>query len=147
MTLKTQKTPPSPPTFSWLFKAYFNDGSMIQQTAEDALPDSNQYKEVLDRLDDLIVFKLVHIDGKQSALVDLMTGNFAVNSTPICIHNQMFDPTKYKLDLVYHRERREQQTQDTATGQVEEKSFINRYFIGWKTQVNGKDKQVTLAVG
>lgn len=140
-----QKTPPQ---FRWLFIADFSDGSELKQTPEDVLPDSNQFKGVVERLDDLKAFSLAHVDRTQLVTVDLVTGNFIVNGTPVCIHNQRFDPSRYKLELVYFREKVESQTRSVRSSEVlEEQSFVSRYFIGWKTTVNGKDKQVTLAVG
>lgn len=137
----------APQPFSWQFTAVFRDGSKVVQDPNDHGPDTNSFKLVLDRLDDLVTFELNHIDGQQQVFVDLMSGNFMVNNTPIAIHNQRFEPQMYKLELVYFREKREEQTLNAKAETVSQKSYVNRYFIGWKTEVNGKDKQVTLAVG
>ncbi len=88
-------------------------------------------------------------------MVDLRNGAFLINGTAINIHNQYFEPEKYPLELVYFRETRvEQEKKGTVQedGSVLEeiigmRHYVNRYFIGWRTEVNGKNKQVTLAVG
>lgn len=146
----------TPEPFRWLFIAHFNDGSIIEQTPDDIKPDSNQFKPVLERQEDLVAFELKRVDSDEIVTVDLQTGAFIVNGTPFNAHEQNFEPTNHKLRLVYYRERREQAS---AVGAVEEdgslsysniipeRSYINRYFIGWQTTVRGKNKQVTLAVG
>lgn len=139
--------PPQPLPFNWHFIATFKDGSKFFQDPLDYQPDRSSFKTVLERIDDVVCFELKHIDGKQEVLVDLISGNFMVNDTPLAIHNQKFEPQNYKLELVYFREKREQITQNVKTGELTDpKSFVNRYFIGWKTTVNGEEKQVTLAV-
>lgn len=147
------------PHLSWLFVAYFKDGSHILQTQEDQSSTSetgSAFTDVMAHFDDLVAFELRHEDGDKVVTVDLKTGNFVVNGIPICIHNQYFEAEKYDLKLIYFRENRVDQKQ-TATVQpdlsVETEDigtfihYVNRYFIGWETTVNGKNKQATLAVG
>lgn len=151
MPLQTAQTTREPLT--WLFQAQFPDGSIIKQDLEDTCKSRDDgtgsaFSDVLDHAGKLKSFGLFHTDSKQYVWLDLETGNFMVNGTPICLHNQNFEPQKYELELIYFRETRVEVTQ-TKEGDVvgEPRHFVNRYFIGWQTTVNGKPKQVTLAVG
>lgn len=137
--------------FQWLFKAEFADGHVIEQDLDDTCHSRDDgtgsaFSDVL-AYGRPVAFSLHHVDGIQMAGVDLKTGNFVVNNTPICIHNQNFEPQKYELELVYFRETRAEATMNPDQEIVGTRHFVNRYFIGWQTQVNGKNKQVTLAVG
>lgn len=147
------------PHLSWLFVAYFKDGSHILQTQEDKSTTSKSgsaFTDVMSNFDDLVAFELRHEDGDKVVTVDLVTGNFVVNGVPVCAHNQYFEAEKYPLKLVYFRENRVEQHQ-TATIQPDMSvqtedvgtptHYVNRYFIGWETTIMGKNKQVTLAVG
>lgn len=138
--------------FSWLFIAQFADGSEVKQDADDTCHSRSDgtgsaFSDVLAK-GEPVSFGLYNVDGKQYVWVDLKSGNFVVNGTPICLHNQAFEPLKYQLELIYFRETRvtiEQKPDGSVIG--EPRHFVNRYFIGWKTLVNGKEKSVTLAVG
>jgi len=133
----------------WLFTAYFSDGSSIEQDQDDRCytrddGTGSTFTDVLAR-DDLVKFELTN--DESSVLVDLITGAFVVNGVPLHAHNQFFEPGKYPLELVYFRETRVDQVINSDGEQVSSKQYVNRYFVGWKTLVNGKYKQVTLAVG
>jgi hypothetical protein len=146
-----QTTPTTREPLQWLFKAEFPDGHMIEQDLDDTC--HSRTDGTGSAFSDVLAygkpkgFTLCHVDGKQYAYVDLLSGNFVVNGTPIAIHNQNFEPQKYELELVYFRETRVEQTVNREAEIVGTRHFVNRYFIGWQTQVNGKNKQVTLAVG
>lgn len=142
----------------WLFVATFADGTTIAQTQEDKSLTEEGKSAITDvwKRDDLVNFALHHVDGQQTVLVDLKVGYFVVNGVPVVAHNQYFEPERYPLELVYFREVRAHQdviatVQDDGSVDVgdphNQVSYINRYFLGWKTTVNGKDKQVTIAVG
>lgn len=155
MPLTSQETEREP--LRWLFAAHFKDGSELVQTQEDkstTKESGSAFTDVLARAEELVAFSL--FNGETEVLVDLITGNFVVNGVPVSIHNQYFNPEKYKLELVYFRETRVERVsqstiQEDSTVTEEQigdvRHYVNRYFIGWKTRVNGKDKQVTLAVG
>ncbi len=135
----------------WLFVAYFDDGSVIAQDQDDKCytrkdGTGSTFTDVLAK-EGLISFQLNHAEGLGTVTVDLITGAFVVNGTPIHAHNQFFEPKKYDLELVYFREARIDQVVNAQGEQVSLSHYTNRYFIGWKTNVHGKDKQVTLAVG
>lgn len=159
MTLKTQQNPqtkvkPEVVTrvdqeqLRWLFTAYYEDGTEITQTQEDKSVTGNgsAFTDVLDK-NGLVNFELKHVNGQESVLVDLVNGAFLINGTPVNAHNQYFEPGKYALELVYFRESRIEPEIDTTGKTVSVHQYVNRYFLGWKTVVNGKDKQVTIAVG
>lgn len=155
MTLTKTKALSKPKTIReplrWLFTAYFDDGSSIVQDQDDKCHTrkdgtGSTFTDVLTK-DGLVSFELNHDNGSESVMIDLTTGAFLVNGTPLHAHNQFFEPQKYKLELVYFRETRVDQQLDKLGNEVSVNQYTNRYFIGWKTQVNGKDKQVTIAVG
>lgn len=147
----------------WLFIAFFKDGSTINQTPLDRSYRHDENKEanpsaftdVLEREEDLVAFELHHIDGDKIASVYLDTGLFAVNGVPLQLHEQNFEPENHALKLVYFRENRIDRVingvvnEDMSVSQEDAgiRHYVNRYFIGWTTEVNGKEKQVTLAVG
>lgn len=153
MTLTAEKpqTKTTSPFITWLFVAYFEDGTVIGQTQEDKCTTrtdgtGSAFSDVLAK-DGLIKFALERVNEPESVVVDLITGEFSVNGTPVIAHNQFFEPQKYDLELVYFRETRVDQKVDSDGKRVSLEHYVNRHFIGWKTQVNGKEKQVTLAVG
>lgn len=153
------QTPATTPHLSWLFAAFFKEGAPVIQDQTDTpkeQPEGSAFTDVLARESDLTHFELHHEDGDKIVTVDLTTGAFIVNGVPLDLHNQNFEPSKYPLKLIYFRETRiEQTTRATVQedGTIKEvpvgdaRHYINRYFIGWETTVNGKNKQVTLAVG
>jgi len=148
----------------WLFVAFFANGYTIQQTHDDKCltrddGTGSAFTDVRERNErdhDLVAFELRHIDGDKAVMVDLKTGAFMANGIPMHLHNQNFDPTKYDLKLIYFRETRVDQNvkatilDDMSVSQKQIGDlhhYVNRYFIGWETEVNGKKKQQTLAVG
>lgn len=145
----------------WLFTAEFSDGTTIVQDQEDKCHTRDDgtgstFTDVLAREDELVAFHLHNVDGQQVASVDLLTGAFIVNGTPMHIHDQYFEPSKHKLRLIYFREARiendvhgvvEEDMTVTQTNGLNPRHYVNRYFIGWQTTIMGKNKQVTLAVG
>jgi hypothetical protein len=137
-------------SLQWLFTAYFQDGSEIAQTPEDRSVTNHgtAFTDVLRKEQDspLIRFELVHVDGQQVAYVDLRNGYFVVNGTPIIIHDQFFEADKHDLRLIYFRETRIVTNLD-EDGKTVNSHFVNRYFFGWQTTVDGKNIKHTLAVG
>lgn len=137
---------------NWLFTAHFSDETTLEQTLEDRCltrddGTGSAFTDVLAREDDLIAFELTNQETNESIMVDLKSGNFVVNGVPVCAHNQNFEPQNYPLKLVYFRETRVERVIDGKGEHVSSRHFVNRYFIGWETVVNGKNKQATLAVG
>lgn len=146
----TQTQPVDREPLTWLFAAHFEDGSIFRQPANDrsinhvegAEHNPSAFSDVLANKKKLEAFSLVSTDGKRTVSVSLITGEFFVDGLKIDAHNQHFEPSNYELELVYFRE-----TRVVTTGGQIERHFVNRYFIGWRTMVNNKPKQVTLAVG
>ena len=149
--------------FSWLFVAFFEDGTIIRQTEAVEQGHSMMIDVTAKQKESpLVAFELWHIDGDKKVTVDLKTGAFIVNGIPLQAQSDFafenpkpFDPSKHELKLEYWRTRREQLTQ-TATMQedgsvitesVQLPSQIDRYFVGWSTTIDGERKQAILAVG
>lgn len=149
--------------FRWLFTAEFQDGTTIEQDLDDTCKSrtdgtGSTFTDVLEKEKEspLVAFHMYHVSGKEAASVDLFTGAFVVNGTPLHAHNQYFEPHKYPLKLVYFRESRvDNDVKGTVLedGSVDQehglnpRHYVNRYFIGWTTELHGKNKQVTIAVG
>lgn len=140
--------------FSWLFRAQFADNKTIEQDPDDICitrsdGSGSAFTDVLEysKSAPLTSFGLQHVSNEEYVWVDMKTGIFVVNDTPIALHNQNFEPQNYKLEIVYFREQRVEQTIGARAQVLSTRHFTNRYFIGWRTMVNGKNKQVTLAVG
>ncbi len=142
--------------FRWLFVAHLKDGRKIEQSDKDHLPGSREFGDVLAVEKDLAAFELRHVDGKQSVAVDLVTGAFVVNGTPINIHDQTINPAIWNLRLIYFREVL-QEAQAEATVQedgkpkigniVPTRAYANRYFVGWQATYRGENIKYTVAVG
>lgn len=148
-TTQTISSVPMEP-LRWLFVAKFKDGEKIVQTQEDQSATrtdgtGSTFTDVLAREDDLVSFSL--FQGDDYVTVDLISGNFDVNGTPVCLHDQFFEPLHHKLRLIYFRETRIDSETDKDQNVVSMKHYVNRYFIGWQTTANGKNVKVTLAVG
>lgn len=142
------------PYLDWLFVAFYDDGNVVVQNQDDASKTGkgSTFTDVLAYPAKLTHFELRN--GKQAVTVDLATGNFIVNGTPLQIHNQHFDPSKYELELTYFRETKaELVVKGTVQedGSVEREDtkgapYVNRYFLGWQAD-DKKQTNVTLAVG
>lgn len=150
MPLKTTHLHKEPLT--WLFKAKFADEHLIEQDTKDTCHSrtdgsGSAFSDVLAYPEKLVGFGLYNTDERQYVWIDLITGNFIVNGTIVCAHNQRFDPMKYELELIYFRETKAQITQDQRGKVISTRHFASRYFLGWKTKVQRAEKQITLAVG
>lgn len=155
-----QKTKTSKLKLNWLFRAYYDDNHIIEQTPEDKCLTRNDgtgsaFTDVLSyEKGKLVGFMIFNDKTDESVYIDLTTGVFMVNGADVAAHNQEFDPTKYDLELVYFRETRVdrdstvtvQEDRSLKESGVTMRHYVNRYFIGYKTTVNGRSKQVTLAV-
>jgi hypothetical protein len=158
---KVRKLSGDNPTLSWLFAAFFEDGDVIIQRQEDEIGHSKMIDvHAKARKSPLVAFELRHTDGKQAVTVDLKTGAFIVNGTPLEAQSDFnfdkgkhFNPSKHNLELAYWREKCEQANvsakveddMSVSTDVTQLPSYINRYFIGWTCKA--EDKQAILAVG
>lgn len=135
----------------YLFIAEYDDGTIFVQPEHDRTRDHNPKAEHnksayydIDH-DKLIRFALVPNTGKIEApviVVDLRDGHYEVGGVPFVAAEQNFVATK-KLELVFFREVQLQKGEED--GVPFERHFINRYFVGWKTNQNGK--AVTSLIG
>lgn len=160
MNADTEKIAIQREPLRWLFVAHFSDGTQIVQDQEDKCltrtdGTGSAFTDVIAREDELVSFDLIHVNGEEITSVDLKTGAFVINGTPIHVHDQYFDPSTKDLRLVYFRENR---IDDNVLGEVQKNGVVsqelisrlhytNRYFIGWQTTVGNKNKQSTIAVG
>lgn len=138
--------------FSWLFTAYFNDGSKIEQTQEDKCLSRTDgtgscFTDVLERQDDLIGFMLYNEKENRAIMMDLITGNFMVNGVPVAIHDQDIDPEQHKLRIIYFRENRVERDLNIEGEPTRERMYTNKYYMGWQTTIDGKNYKYTMAVG
>jgi hypothetical protein len=133
-------------SLSYLFEAHLNDGSVIQQTPEDVSktdPDRSAYYDVIQRLSDVQVFGL--FNDNHTYVVDLRDGHFEVDGVPLNVGSEEdieLMPDQ-KFELVYFR----RHMHVTAVGAQlpVELSHSVEYFLGWTTEVNGKQIRRTIS--
>jgi hypothetical protein len=135
----------------WEFVAEYANGDLILQEDDSCLTredgTGSRFTDVLANPEKLVSFHLANNATDEVVSVDLLTGAFVVNGTPVHIHEQNFEPIEHELSLVYFRETRIEQMNNAKEEVIGERHFTNRYFIGWTAEVNGTTKQATLAVG
>lgn len=144
------------PKLKYLFTATFQDGTVIQQDEQDKSPNDpegkkSQFWDVLEyeKHSPLIKFslkkKILGLAANEAS-VDLLTGKFSINGTEFDVADQNFVITQ-PLRIVYFRETQKQQDVHVKTHTViEERHFINRYFIGWQTTWLGKNYQCAIGI-
>jgi hypothetical protein len=149
------------PKLDILFKAIFEDGTAIEQTAADVSPTDptrSAFYDVMLRLNEIALFALFK-DGKQVACADLRSGLFDVGGTVFSAHPQHFIPTT-PLELVYFRDTRVDSTVESTMSdgpkflrrwsqpkEVSRKHFVAAYYIGWHAKDNkGHDTKVTIGI-
>ncbi|HYD35550.1 MAG TPA: hypothetical protein VD999_05760 [Vitreimonas sp.] len=140
----------------YLFTAFFEDGHVISQTPEDVSTiDPEKRSAFFDVLEyekksKLMAFNLLNPVLKEYIEVNLNTGEFDVHGIKINIADQNFEPTE-PLRLVYFRETRIESDVKMIAGQKDDllaqRFYVNNYFIGWQTTVDGKNVQRTIALG
>ncbi len=139
----------------YLFTAFFEDGTVIEQTSQDKSivePLKSAFYDVLEyeKKSPLKSFLLTHYDNVENyVLVNLKDGTFNVNGQPIEIADQNFLPeTPFKL--IYFRETRIEIDLSKQVGKEdeakEERFYINRFFIGWQSTWKNQNYQRTIAV-
>lgn len=132
---------------SWLFSAFFEDGSIISQDLKDKSEKNEQKSAFYDVLEkqkesNLNQLSLVDRDGN-IIIVDFRHGRFFVNGVDFSIEGQDEELTDRKV--IYFREALQHQ----VVGQEEqEPPYINRYFIGYEGKNSeGKVVQKVVNVG
>lgn len=139
----------------YLFTAYFEDGTLIDQGDDKSLLDEkrSRFFDVLEyeKTSKLVRFSLISAEVGEGILtdeysVDLTTGVFSVNGVEFEACDQNFIPTE-PLRIVYFRETRVEKNVMTTTGKViSERFYVNKYYIGWQTTYNGTNYQRTIAI-
>lgn len=154
-TLISQTTP----DLLWLFSAHFADGTVIVQDASDTVstpdgqalkPDGSAFTDVRAALtrSPLSFFELHHTESDQCVTVDLVRGTFMINGTAFEAHDRNFDPEQHALELVYVRDVMiERLCSADALTTLSVRHYVHRYHLGWKCDVDGVEKKVTIAVG
>lgn len=148
----------STPDLNWLFSAHFADGTVLVQDQADTAttpegkalqPNGSAFTDVRAALtkSPLAFFELHHVERDETVTVDLVTGAFAMNGIPFEAHVENFDPSLYQLELCYWRQVRAERTVGADDTVLSERHYVNRYYLGWSTTVDGVEKQVTIAVG
>lgn len=143
------------PKLKYLFTATFQDGTVIEQGDDKSLIDpegkKSRFFDVLEyeKKSPLIKFSLKHTIlglAANEVSVDLVTGKFSMNGSEFDVADQNFIATE-PLRIVYFRETQKQQDVHVKTHTiVEERHFINRYFIGWQTTWLGKNYQCVIGI-
>lgn len=157
------------PTLSYRWIAEYSDGETLEQPEDDrsqmvALDEATghqptAYRDIdQSRLVRFYLFGTQPDNQHQRFMVDLTDGHFEHNGTPFIIHPQMLDATTLfipeRLQLVYFREVRvdtqmnasvDNQGNPTYTA-GDSNHYINRYFMGWRTNIKGKDHTHTIGI-
>lgn len=138
----------------YLWTATFEDGTEIVEPADDRYSKlaegedgPSAFRDVLDKQEQskLVTFHLTNVETGDKIGVDLETGQFAINGVAFDAHEQNLDAAHKELQIVFHREVREDTVaRQTDLSTVSKTHYINRYFIGW--QVKGENITQTVAV-
>ena len=136
MAITAQREP-----LEYLFEANFDDGTAIQQTQADesVTGKGSAFTDVLNK-EGLWLFSVRNTHSGSGVSVDMQSGTFMVNGQMLQLHDQYFDPSPHELKLIYFRE-----THVTRTGD-DVRQYVNRYFVGWETIVEGKKHKAVMAV-
>lgn len=125
------------------FEADFKDGTTYTQGDDDASIDTegkNAFYDILQRMDDVLVFRIVDDNGSVAS-VDLSTGGFTINNVSFTAHDQFYQP-EAPMKLIYFKEMHQKFTPDENGGMTHLGGYVNRYFIGWETTGHDKIKTV-----
>ena len=136
-------------TLKYLFVAYFDDGSIFEQTQDDISltnPEKSRSYDVLNCGKKVVKFSLT--DGQHNWSIDLLDGHFEVDGMVFHATNTPL-PSRF-LQLVFFRSH--QVTQDVTYNkegeEVSRKDTGHKvtYFTGWQATVNGKNYQHVVGV-
>lgn len=139
------------------FKCIFRDGSIMEQTPEDVSvvdPSRNCFYDVMQEEEKRGGIKEFILEGQgHKYVVNLIDGHFQIDDgTVFYLHdgNDMgCAPIDCKLKLVQFRRRQEHQdiTYSLSTGavrQLGEHRSTAQQFLGWQTNINGKNFKHTI---
>lgn len=132
----------------YLFEAHFSDGSIIAQTPDDASeldPIRSTYYDVVQRLDDVVLFGLYDNDHKY--VVDLRDGHFEIDGVPFSAQ-PVSAPTILeggKFKLLYFRDHQQEIT--IRDGEPTPGVHYISFRFGWEyTDPHGKTYTQTLVI-
>ncbi len=129
----------------YLFKAFFNDETIIHQTPDDVSstnPSKSSYYDVAQRLEDVVYFGLY--SPEHTYLVDLQDGHFEIDGVSFFVQDPSNQPpSSYIKDrrLIYYRTVTKHFVGNTEVG-----SDPIEFVIGWQATVDGKNYQSTISV-
>lgn len=131
----------------YLFRAKFNDGTFFQQNSEDVSlkdPKRSAFTDLLEEQELHGGIKLFLLEGEgHTYLVDLKDGHFEIDGVPFSVGENMTLPNR---ELIYFRQHQHDTIVDMkmqSTGKGEHRLW---YFIGWQSNVGGKNYQQTINV-
>lgn len=131
---------------SFLFEAQFVNGDIYQQTTEDKSTTTegrNCFFDVLQRIDEVVIFGLFSNDCPDTWAVDLRTGTFHHNGVPFAAGDPSVTiPQDAKLRLVYFK-----RCGLTITPDGEQFEHPPVYHIGFQTNLaDGSNYKQTISV-
>lgn len=143
---------------TYLFRAYFSDGYVHEQTQDDAATlavSGTAFSDVLyvERLGNtLIAFSLADAEtGELIAAVHLDTGHMELGGNEFYAGVEGLDDPNVERRLIYFRQVQQIRSQEvnTATGEAvndwREETRI-RYVIGWQATIDGRNVQHVIAL-
>jgi hypothetical protein len=149
------KTTPNKLQYLWV--AELSDGSFIKQNPQDISevnPKENCYHDLLELLQnkkDLSIHRFSVVGKGNTITVDLITGVFYVNGLAVLLESDRLPSMPDKFNLIwYHQVTQETKVNyDTKTmmaTKTEDLPEYREYFIGWQTNIKGKNYQQKIAV-
>jgi hypothetical protein len=136
------------PELTYLFEADFSDGTTYHQGLEDTPINhdaGSAFTDVMARIDDVLRFHVVSLDGAKRATVDLVDGHFEVNGVAFTLHPATVLPKN--LRLIYFRETRVESTVNAKHEELSRRHYVARNCIGWQmTDAKGKNHQFMIGI-
>jgi hypothetical protein len=129
----------------YLIEATLNDGTVIQQTQDDkstTTEGKNTFYDVLQRIDDVIVFGVVSTDTAYTIGVNLIDGSF--NANGVRFEAWPTDAPVFPLDVKYRLVYFKRVSKTFQGAQEIGESIV--YNLGWQTTVDGKNFQQLVSV-
>lgn len=139
------------PRLDYLFEADFSDGTTYYQGVDDeslAHPKDAKgngpaaYRDVLDRLDEVLRFRLVGPAGRYE--VDLTNGLFSVNGISFYIERPDIPLTD--ITLKYLRYVNVESTRNERGRETDRKHYVSRYVLGYTAKQGAKEVSHCIAI-
>jgi hypothetical protein len=126
------------PSLSFFWKAFFSDGSILEQF--DNKGNEHRFQEVKDNFDKLIRFSLINKDYSQCFTVDLQSDLIIYNNYRNINLNNIEKKNNLRL-IFFRRHRVEIGTQD-----LKEKKHTITYHLGYQYLKDGKNQKIILQI-